>query len=479
MKTNLILATDSYKFSHWVQMPTGTESAFFYVESRGGKYDETVFFGLQYYIKEYLSKPITQEDIEEAANFTKMHGVPFNREGWEYILNAHKGFLPLRIRAVPEGTRVPTHNVLMTIESTDPKCYWLPSYMETLLLKVWYPTTIASRSYKIKQLILSALEKSSDDPKAEIGFKLHSFGYRGVSSEESAGIGGAAELISFLGSDTVMGIRFANHYYNCDMAGFSIPAMEHSTVTSFGKDHEVEAYRNMLNHFAKPGSLVACVSDSYDLWHCISQYWGKELKEQVIKSGATVIVRPDSGNPPIVVLKTLQLLDESYGHTVNSKGYKVLNYVRVIQGDGINEDSIKEILDVALTHGYSATNLAFGMGGGMLSDLTRDTNRFAMKCSSVRINGVEIDVSKNPITDPGKASKAGRLDLVKKMQSSGVAVQGPGYTPELPKMCYSTEVLPDGAISHPYYDTAMNTVYYNGKIMDETFETIRSRAAIR
>lgn len=412
MNNNIILDTDSYKFSHWLQYPPGTSYMFSYLESRGGTYSHTNFFSLQFLLKEYLSKPITREMIDEAAEFAKLHGEPFNYDGWNYILEKHKGFLPVRIRAVPEGLAIPTHNVLMTVESTDPKVFWVVSWLETMLLRVWYGTTVCTRSNNIRKMIYSYLEKTSDDPKGEINFKLHDFGSRGVSSMESAAVGGAAHLVNFMGSDTVAGVYLANKYYDSKMAGFSIPAAEHSTITMWGKENEVEAYRNMLKAYGRPGALLACVSDSYDLYNAITNLWGKELKEEVIKSGAVVVVRPDSGHPATVVLQSLKKLDEAFGSTFNNKAYKVLNNVRVIQGDGINEDSIREILETITREGYSATNVAFGMGGALLQHLNRDTQKFAFKCSAAVVDGKLVDVYKDPVTDPGKVSKKGILDLV-------------------------------------------------------------------
>ena len=376
---NLILMTDSYKMSHFLQYPQGTSYMSSYIESRGGDYPHTVFFGLQYFLLEYLSKGISIADVEEANKFYKLHGEPFDYEGWMYIARELKGKLPIHIRAVPEGSVVPTHNVLITIESTDPKVFWVASWVEALLLKVWYPITVATRSYTIKQKIRKALELSSDAPEAELPFKLHDFGCRGTSSNESAMIGGAAHLVNFMGSDTVPGVWCANKYYDCEMSAFSIPAAEHSTITSWGKANELEAYRNMLTQFAKPGSIVACVSDSYDLFNAIDNLWGSELKEQIVKSGATVVIRPDSGDPASIVLETAKRLDAKFGSVVNSKGFKVLNNVRIIQGDGINEHSIDDILKGLLDAGYSASNIAFGMGGGLLQDLNRDTLKFAGK----------------------------------------------------------------------------------------------------
>lgn len=455
---NIIIDTDSYKASHYLQYPPKTTGMYSYVESRGGKYDRTVFFGLQYYLKKYLTTRITEEMVLDAKAFFEAHGEPFNLDGWLYVARDLEGRIPLTIRAVPEGTVVPTHNVLMTVECQDPRAFWMVTWFETMLMRVWYPITVATQSYHIKRDILKWLELSADDPNTEILFKLHDFGSRGVSSQESAAIGGAAHLINFMGSDTCAGVWAANHYYNEKMAGFSIPAAEHSTITAWGKEQEVNAFRNMLTKFAKPGSLVAVVSDSYDLYNAVSHLWGEVLKDEVIKSGATVIVRPDSGNPPDIVLEVLQRLEEKFGSTVNKKGFKVLNNVRVIQGDGVNQDSINDILKNATDHGYSASNIAFGMGGALLQQINRDTQKFAYKCSEVTIDGKGVPVSKNPVTDPGKKSKAGRLELVE---------PNPG----------EFWTVPEGSNAAESGNPLLKVVFKDGDLLVEsTFSEIRGRA---
>lgn len=231
---SIITNTDSYKFSQYNQYPEGTTNVYSYIESRGGTWKQTVFFGLQIFLKEYLSNPITQADIDFAEVLATAHGEPFYREGWEYILRQHEGKLPLRIKAVPEGSIVPVKNVLATVENTDPNCAWLTSYVETALLRaVWYPTTVATNSYESKRIIFDYLKQTGDE--SLIDFKLHDFGARGVSSFESAGIGGLAHLVNFKGTDTVTSLLYGKEYYGIDVAGFSIPAMEHSTVTSWGR----------------------------------------------------------------------------------------------------------------------------------------------------------------------------------------------------------------------------------------------------
>lgn len=460
MKTNSYLFdTDSYKASHYLQYPPKTTSMLSYIESRGSAvYPASVFFGLQYFLKEHLSHHVTPEEVEKAKVFFEAHGEPFNYEGWMYIAKELGGKLPVRIRAVPEGTVLPLSNVLVTVESTDPKVFWIVSWIETMLLRyVWYGTTVATRSWHARKIILNALERSAEAPEMEIDFKLHDFGARGVSSQESAMLGGAAHLVNFKGSDTVIGVLCANEYYNSPMAGFSIPAAEHSSITSWGRENEAEAYRNMLRHFAKKDSLVAVVSDSYDIYNACSKIWGEELRQEVIDSGATVVVRPDSGTPHEVVLKTLQILADKFGYTTNSKGFKVLNNVRVIQGDGITDESIPLILECAMSFGFSASNIAFGMGGGLLQQLNRDTLQFAMKCSHITCDGKSVEVLKKPVTDSKKNSKKGRLDLVKTDEGVKTVML---ETDELAKE-----------------NTLMRTVYENGDILvDDTLDNIRERA---
>ncbi len=733
---NPILAGDSYKASHYELYPPNTTSMYYHGMSRGGRYAQTMSAGMQMFTERIKGQQVFPSDIQEAEAFMAAHGEPFNKEGWTKLIDKHDGKYPIRIKSVPEGMVVPTHNVLFTVENTDPEFFWLPSYLETAILRaVWYPTTVATRSYYCKKVIHRYLKETSDDPLGELPFKLHDFGGRGVSSQESAGIGGCAHLFNFMGSDTMEGIVFANRYYNAEMSGFSIPACyddqtevftssgfklfkdidssdkvlqynsdgttefvypqkiheydyegdlvrfstngrtarvdiavtpnhrmvrrsittgeieikeasefsfsqsnvlpqagikisgkmeltpidklriafqadgsfpshpedytgkkngaipirftlkkerkkqrlreilneigweytespaggsrvgyshfwikvqdgvsfvkslswvnleevshewakqfinecsvwdgssnydtiiyssvqedcakkvqevsllagyrssishydderetrrriytvscctstssrggqrinkssipykgrvycvtvasgmilvkrngvcavsgnsEHSTVISWGRDREIDSYRKAVEKFAKPGKMFAVVSDSYDLMNVVENVWGGELREQVENSGATLVVRPDSGHPPDVVLKVVQSLAKSCGETTNMKGFRVLpKWLRVIQGDGNDsEDDIEAILANLKAHGFSASNVAFGMGGGLLQKLDRDTQRFAYKCSEAVVDGKTIDVFKDPVTDPGKRSKAGRLSLV-------------------------------------------------------------------
>jgi nicotinamide phosphoribosyltransferase len=325
-------------------------------------------------------------------------------------------------------------------------------------MRVWYPITVATQSFYLRKLIYQYLKETADNPDEEILFKLHDFGSRGVSSQESAAIGGAAHLVNFMGTDTMAALMLLRKHYDTPMAGFSIPAGEHSTFSSWGKEHEVDAYRNMLKQYAKPNALLAVVSDTWDIYNACEKIWGEELRQEVIDSGATVVIRPDSGKPVEVVEKVIKILAGKFGVTQNTKGYKVLNNVRIIQGDGVNPESIAEILAMLKNRNYSATNIAFGMGGALLQKVDRDTLKFAYKCSSATIGGKVTDVYKDPVTDSGKRSKRGRLDTVQVL----------GYPAQ-------TIRLEDRHIAHR--DTIMQTVFENGKILvRDNLETIRGRA---
>lgn len=420
MRDNLIstvLDTDSYKLGHFRQYPENTAAMSSYFESRGGEHNKTVFFGLQYLLKQFLTKPVTIEQVDYVADFAKLHGLSFNHKGWRRIAKDLNGKLPVRIRAVPEGYVIPTQNILMDVTSTDPDTFWIVSWLETMLSRLWYPITVATRSYYTKQIIREFLSKNSDgDIEQALLFKLHDFGSRGVSCQEQAAIGGAAHLVNFLGSDTLAGIEFARQYYGEKMAGFSIEASEHSTMTMRGFNGEIEAFRNMIKQYGD-NPIFACVSDSYNIYTACSEYWGGELKEAVENMNATLVVRPDSGEPINTTLRVLDILSDRFGFETNSKGFRVLNNVRVIWGDGIGPAEVKQLLYNLHLKGYAATNIAFGMGGGLLQKVNRDTQRFAFKASWAEINGEGVAIHKWPVTDEKKVSKKGRLDLVELAQN--------------------------------------------------------------
>jgi nicotinamide phosphoribosyltransferase len=411
---NLIMNLDSYKTSHAYQYPTGATRVSSYIEARGGKWSINVFHGLQRFIDEYLTRPVTSQDVASAAELFKAHGVPFHRAGWQHIVDQHGGLLPLEISALPEGTVVPYRNALVQVVNTDPTVPWLTSYVETALLRaIWYPTTVATQSYNIRNTIQEYMELSCDTLD-KLPFMLNDFGARGASSLESAEIGGVAHLLSFAGTDNVPALMSAQKWYGAGMAGFSVPAAEHSTITSWGRSGETAAYRNMLTQFGGTYPLIAVVSDSYDIFNACENIWGKELRDTVVNSGSTLVIRPDSGEVIPTLLRVLTILADQFGTTVNSKGYRVLHdAVRVIQGDGINADSVGEICQAVTDAGFSMDNMVFGMGGALLQGVNRDTLAFAMKASAIEINHEWHDVYKDPIGG-GKTSKRGRLAVVQR-----------------------------------------------------------------
>lgn len=415
--TNLILATDSYKHSHYLQYPPEARAISAYIEARPNDFaDEVLFLGLQPFLMDYLARPITAADIDEAEAVCTAHGVPFNRAGWEIVLAEHGGFLPIAIRALPEGMVVPTGVPLVQVETTDARLPWLATFIETALLRaIWYPTTVATLSRKCRLIIRAGLERTSEDVEGQLPFKLHDFGARGTSSGESAGLGGMAHLVNFMGTDTMEGLLAARRYYGADMAGFSIPAAEHSTMTSWGRAREEAAYANMLDAFEGEGKLVAVVSDSYDLDAALTSIWGGSLRDKVLARKGTLVVRPDSGDPVETPVRAVRTLWEAFGGSVNAKGYRVLDpHVRVIQGDGMTPASIARLIERLIAEGFAIDNIAFGMGGGLLQQVNRDTLRFAMKANAMRdADGLWHDVSKAPATDPAKASKAGRQAVVR------------------------------------------------------------------
>jgi nicotinamide phosphoribosyltransferase len=415
-KYNLILDVDSYKVTHFNQYPQNTKKLYAYIEARNLNSEELIFFGLQAFVKKYLLNPITQDDIDEAEKFLLSHIGVFNRDDWEYILNEHGGFLPIEIKSLDEGTVTNKKIPLLDITNTDEKVPWLVTYIETALLRsLWYPSSVATISREIKKIIFRYLDDTCTNFDDQLPFKLHDFGARGVSSYESSRIGGAAHLLNFLGSDTVEGAMFLKDYYDGTDISYSIPASEHSTITAWGKDNENKAHENIINQFLLEGKVIASVIDSYNTFETASKTISSELKEKIINSKGTLVVRPDSGKLPDTIIELLNTLssEENFGYTLNSKGYKELpSYIRVIQGDGVDKNSIEDILISMKENNYSAANITFGMGGALLQKLDRDTYSFAMKVSAIHDGNTWKDVYKEPSNDKTKNSRRGRFAIV-------------------------------------------------------------------
>lgn len=450
--TNVILATDSYKLCHWAQYPAGTEAVYSYFESRrGAEHPYTVFFGLQAILKEYLEGVVvTSDDIDEAEQLAALHfgnSQFFNRKGWEHILSDHEGKLPLRIRAVAEGTPVPTGHVLMTVENTCPKCYWLTNAVESLLTHVWYPSTVATLSRSVKETIARYLDRTAETQDS-LPFMLHDFGYRGASSHESAAIGGLGHLVNFVGTDTLpaMLLGVAAYGAELDTLAFSVPATEHSVMTAEGPEGEMEIVERLLDEY--PTGILSVVADSYNIYNFVENL-GTRFGKRILARDGVFVLRPDSvtntdPTPAREMVTLLRRLSNHFGTKQNSKGYDVLDpHVRLLWGDGIEPRGIGSILQETAAAGYSAENMVFGMGGGLLQKLNRDTQRFAFKSSAQKRNGEWVSVSKIPL-DATKASKPGRLALLQDDDGTYTTVPGPVDDDKL------VTVFENGELTCPY-----------------------------
>jgi nicotinamide phosphoribosyltransferase len=408
---NILINTDNYKHCHYPLYPPGTQYVSSYIESRGGSFPVTMFMGLQAYLREYLMRPITLEDIDEAEFIEREQGMHFARDNWLGILNDHGGYLPVEIEAVPEGTVLPTRNVLVQLINTDPRYWWVTSFFETALLRaIWYPTTIGTVSWIAKQIIREALALTSDNPQI-LRHMLHDYGARGVSSYESAALGGMAHLVNFSQSDTVPGIMAAKHYYNATKVSNSGPNSEHAAFCAWGEAHEADALLNMMRVHSQHG-VVLLLSDSYNHERCVKEIIGRQLREEIRAFPGLVGIRPDSGDIVEVTSETTEWLMDAFGYEVNTKGYRVLPpYIRVVQGDGVTIDSLPKVFTEMKRRGLSAENALFGMGGGLLQHHNRDTLNFGQKGNAVCVNGEWRDIFKAPTGASFKVSKRGRLAL--------------------------------------------------------------------
>ena len=460
--------TDSYNDSHYLMYPDNTQSISGYMEPRSNSiFNRVMFFGLQYYIKEYLldiEDQMTQKNVLKAERAWNAHGLPFNRTAWEALRDDLDCKLPVEIQAVAEGSWVHKDNVVIQMQSTDEQFFWLPTWLETTLVQNWFPCTVATSDKDLKLVIEDYLIKTGcENIDAVLPFMVHDFGFRGASSYETACIGGAAHLVNFMGSDTFPAILFINEYYSklADserMWGYSIPASNHAVITAWGKPKEFDAYQHIINTFLKEGKLVACVSDSYDFWAAIDA-WGTQFRAQIIKSGGRLVVRPDSGDPVDISVQALLKLMGYFGYTLTKTGFKLLpNCIRLIWGDGTNPAIIERVLRAMADNGLAAENIVFGMGAALLQKVDRDMCIFAFKINEEIVNGKCMAVNKNPVTGRGKASKPHRLALV---------IRDGRYV-----------TIPEAELGNE--ENQLLTVFKNGELLiDWDFEEIRERAKIK
>lgn len=474
--SSILKLADSYKYSHASQYPKNTVGMYTYLESRGGLYPSVVFEGLFYYLQKYLSVPITMEDVLEVHDMAKAHGVPFDYRGWKHIVEKHGGFLPITIKAVREGSVVPTQHVLLTVTSNDPLVPWVAGFVETLLLKLWYPITVATKSYHTKKM----LEKYGSPEWAL--FAYHNFGDRGSTSVEAAELGGFAHLTQFMGTDNFNSLFFCKKYYGADIAGFSVFASEHSTTTSWSKDKEEEfVYQQLVANPDAP--IMSFVADSYDVFGFTNFCTHPESRiRRLVESrpNQKLVLRPDSGDPFDVLREMLEIMYNNGVFDSNIDGKFLSSNFGILWGDGITPITIEHILKVFTKkyigeYGlpvesrypkrlYAAENFVFGSGGDLMQNVTRDTQKFAIKCSSIDLDimgsdMVERDVFKDPITDPGKKSKRGKVTTFWNPKTKEY------------KQGLISDKVPEG------FEEALIPVFENGKILYcPTLEEIRARS---
>lgn len=467
---NPMLCTDTYKFGHMEQYPPGTTKVYSYLLARSDKkMPSTLFYGLQYYLKMLEVKP-TQAMMDEFLDYRKsILGTDASKDVKDKLDALVKlGHFPLKIKAVREGSDIPVRNVLMTIENTVPGFHWVVGFFESLLLKVWNTSTVASYSKKLKGLCKKYADETCDN-EGHLPFQVHDFGYRGCSSEETAAISGSAHLINFMGSDTVTANKLIRETYGCTgPIGLSVPATEHSVMCAYGQENELQAFERMLDLY--PAGIVSIVSDTYDLWNVLTNFATK-LKSRILARDGRVVFRPDSGDPPKIIcgdpdagtgsdewLGGLQLLDRVFGHTVNSKGFKVINpKVGMIYGDGMFFERFDRTLGLMKEMGYASSNLVIGVGGLLLQQHNRDDQGFAIKATFAEVNGVTRELMKDPVTDTKKKSHKGLLALYKD-------ARGRYYTKD---RCTADEEAA----------SLLEEVFVNGKITrTTTFDEIRALA---
>ena len=457
---------DSYKAGHFMMMP-GITSATAYGEFRKGypglEDQRIVFYGLRHIIETYLEHQWTIEEVEAAEKFYATHNAgftpyPFPKGLFLKFVKENNGYFPVKVEALPEGTVIYLHTPIYQI-TAEGEYAVLCTFLETLMTQVWYPSTVATLSRHARTIISSFFDRTVDDENRwKLDSRLHDFGYRGCTCQEQAVLGGTSHLLNFTGSDTMPACYHAQFNLNGGKpVGSSIPATEHSVMTSF--PDEITAVRHMLTMFGQNPlvnqlGILATVGDSYNYKDFLEKVVPVAAAEFKGKFGLWVI-RPDSGNPVQCVLDGLKAAETVFGAMVNKKGFKVINNAAVIQGDGIDIKDMARILGKVEKAGYSVENVAFGMGGGLLQKINRDTLSMATKLSHITYAGTgeSRDLLKKPATDGGKNSLPGVMKVVQEPENPVLKVY-PAET-DTTGMRNMLEVVYDrGPVSHnwPLFD---------------------------
>jgi nicotinamide phosphoribosyltransferase len=471
---DILWLTDSYKPTQWSQLPDHTTEIEAYFESRGGKTTDTVFFGLQPILKKYfVGEQVKAASVKEMRDFCGEHFMGhdyFNYNGWMHIVQEHGGRLPLEISAVPEGSVIPTSNILMKFKNTCQHdsadrsirhCAWLTTYMESLGVHVWFPSSVATLTREFLKAITHYVTLTGGTAE-DAQFMLQNFNFRGSQCVDSARISGAAHLLNFKGTDTMVGIRQLMKYYGVrQMPGFSVYATEHSVVCAYGQTDAAEtaAYRHIMNG-ADADAIVAVVSDYRDIAYAVDHIWGETLRDEVKARKGKVVIRPDSGHPPTIVRQSINALGQRFGFSTNAAGYRELLNVSLLQGDGVDLNMCHDIYMPIVAEKWAATNVSLGSGIG-ICDVTRDTWKYKFMESSAVIDGQQRDVFKAPKTDSGKKSKKGKLALIETCQGFRTVQE---------------ESLGEG---DPLKQNLVVPVFRDGDLLvDQHFDDVRPRAAL-
>jgi nicotinamide phosphoribosyltransferase len=438
---NPLFLTDGYKTGHHQQYPQGTTLVYSNFTPRSNKYapkgcDQVVSFGQQmimqqlhgYFQRDFFNRPKADVCGEIKEELSMYLGVDYDVSHFEALHDL--GYLPIAVKALPEGTLVPIKVPVLTIYNTHPDFYWVTNYLETIISNLlWKPMTSATIAFQYKKVLTEWAEKTNRDAKEFVQWQGHDFSMRGMDSVEAVISSGLGHLTSFSGTDSLPAIHGARKYYDANgfVAG-SVPATEHSVMCAGSKEGEIETFRRLLDTY--PAGILSVVSDTWDLWKVCTEHV-VELKEQILSRDGKLVIRPDSGDPVEILcgsefrpemLKAdwmpkpsdkgvIQLLWDVFGGTVNEQGYKVLDsHIGAIYGDSITIERANEICRRLAEKGFASTNVVLGVGSFTYQYNTRDTFGFAMKATYVEINGEGREIYKNPITDDGtKKSATGLL----------------------------------------------------------------------
>ena len=426
------LQLDGYKTDHRRQYPSGTELVYSNLTARGSRIEgiqSTVFFGLQYYCRRYLldywGHGFFIKNKKKACQFYKDTLESYcGLADYKHIEDLHDlGYLPVRIKAVKEGTQVPIRCPMMTIYNTIPDFYWVTNALETSLSNIlWMPITAATIANRYREVFEQFADETCDN-RDFVPFQGHDFSYRGLPGLEAALLVGSGHLTSFVGTDTIPAIPHLDFFYGSDsLIGCSVPATEHSVMCLGQQDDEIETIRRLITE-VYPTGIVSIVCDTWDFWKVVTEYLPK-LKNEIMSREGKVVIRPDSGDPADIICGTkyaseqwfennglIECLWDIFGGTENSKGYRVLDsHIGAIYGDSITMDRQRDILERLKENKFASSNIVLGIGSFSYQYNTRDTFGMAVKSTYGEVNGQSRNIFKNPKTDDGlKKSMRGLL----------------------------------------------------------------------